>query len=92
MMDNAALVAILGWAFCFILGMGLMLRPGVILGSMVFKPTFHVLVVLIVVGAMILLRDPTSQNTLALGVGVGAAILGGGLGCALKRFENRRGR
>ncbi|MDU8928886.1 hypothetical protein RXV86_15950 [Alisedimentitalea sp. MJ-SS2] len=57
-----------------------------------FKPTFLALFMFLVVTVMAMMRDLTSQNMLAIAVGLGAAVLGGALGSVLRRWEKADGK
>ncbi|MCI2398144.1 hypothetical protein [Aliiroseovarius subalbicans] len=77
-------------AFCFILGLGLALRPTALLRALLFKPAVLAMVLFLGLGAAALMRDLTVENATTIGIGMGVAVFGGLDGGALRRWGRGR--
>ena len=74
------------YGLSFLLGLGIVLRPGVILASLIFRPVFVAMMLLLVAGALAALPSGAADNMPALAAGGLAAGTGGLLGFKLRRL------
>lgn len=84
MADQTLYVA--GYGVSFVLGLGLVLRPGVIIAALVFKPVFLATVLMLVAGVLAVVPMGTSENLPALVAGALSAGVGGLVGLKLRRL------
>ena len=88
MAENLA-ATYLAFGFSFLLGLGLVLRPGVIFRFSLLNGVFLALIGILLLSARRMMGEVSVENGLTLGIGFACAALGGLIGWRLRRWERR---
>lgn len=88
-MAEGMTITYLAFGFAFLLGLGLVLRPGVILRFSLLNGVFLALIGIFLLSAWRIMGELSFENGLTLGIGFACVALGGLIGWRLRRWERR---